>query len=78
MAIVKIVIKDKGSGNDEFEFHCESYPEITAEQKKNLTLTAAQYIALKVLEYMKDGFTDKADIYEKLLKTPHKSDKGFH
>lgn len=79
MAIVKIVVKDIGVGNENFEFSCDSYPAITDEQRKDINkLSLAQYVALKVLEYMDNGLDKGESKSEKLFKNAHKSDKGFH
>lgn len=81
MAIVKIVFRDIGGKGDKYEIKAESFPEITEEQANDPSkLSIAQFVALKVLEFINNGLEDEEEkkAQEKLLEKAHKSNKGLH
>lgn len=58
MAIAKITIKDLGKDDQEFSIQVECYPRITDKQIEDGNITLAQYIALKVVEFVNNGLED--------------------
>ena len=78
MAVARITIKDLGTGDSEFSIEVDCYPRISDKDLEAGNLTLAQYVALKVVEFVKDGLEDVPTDLSVDITTSKKPRSGLH